>query len=158
MDYRPLSYFWVTEFSDNSAISQFNPDTGEENKAHPDWLPSKTDKEGMIVKDGKRVLAKTAYEVPEYFKGKRIIRIGWYPFSLSLAQKVYTASEKLVFVTEKRPVVINIEDGEEPICYRSHSIELKLKGGQVTYGPVIYILGVKGRPLRQINEQGEILA
>jgi len=31
MDNRPLTYFWVAEYSDGSALPQFDPKTGKEN-------------------------------------------------------------------------------------------------------------------------------
>lgn len=31
LGYRPLVYFWIAEYSDGSALSQFDPETGEEN-------------------------------------------------------------------------------------------------------------------------------
>lgn len=32
LGYRPLVYMWVAEYSDGSALPQFDPDTGEENR------------------------------------------------------------------------------------------------------------------------------
>jgi len=46
----------------------------------------------MVIKDGKKVLYQEAYPVPDHFKGKQIVRIGWYPFSPKLAAKVLDAT------------------------------------------------------------------
>lgn len=32
LDYRPLVYFWVAEYKDGTALPQFDPETGEENR------------------------------------------------------------------------------------------------------------------------------
>ena len=32
LGYRPLVYFWIAEYTDGSALPQFDPETGKENK------------------------------------------------------------------------------------------------------------------------------
>ena len=139
MKSRPLVFFWIAEFTDGTAVSQFDPDTGEEVKANPEWLPSKTN----------------TVPVPEHWKGKRVRRIGWYPFSLSLAKKVYGRSGTLCVPSFVKPVVVGLGDGEEPVCYRTHRIDLNLGTGGAAAGEAVYVLGVKGGKVLRINEDGE---
>jgi hypothetical protein len=155
VQYRPLTLFWIAEFSDGSALAQFEPETGKENRGHPDWLPSKTDENCMVEKDGEKVSHRVAYPVPRHLRGKRVVRIGWYPFNSELARKVLGATEKLVIPSEAKPVVIDLKGGEKPVCYRSHSLKLYTKDGGVEYGETVYVLGAKGGKTLHINEGGE---
>jgi hypothetical protein len=157
LQYRPLKFFWIAEFSDGTATAQFDPDTGEEVQGHPDWLPSKTDKNDMIVKDGENVPYREAHRIPQHFRGKRVVRIGWYPFSSELAKKILAASEKLVIPSKNKPVVIELKDGEEAVCYRSHEIKLQMRSGGVEYAETVYVLGIKGKKIFHMNEDGRIL-
>jgi len=157
MQYRPLRFFWIVEFSDGTALAQFDPESGEEVQAHPDWLPSKIDKNGMVEKDGEKLPYREAYPVPEHFSGKRVVRIGWYPFSSKLAAKVLGASRKLVIPSKNKPVVIELKDGEEAVCYRSHEIKLQMRSGGVEYAETVYVLGSKGKKIFRINENGAII-
>lgn len=155
MQYRPLGFFWIAEFSDGTATAQFDPDTGEEVQGHPDWLPSKTDENGMIVKDGEKVPYREAYPVPQHFRGKRVARISWYPFSAELAKKILAASGKLAIPSSAKALVVEVKDGEEPVCYRSHEIKLKMHSGGVEYAETVYVLGIKGKSLMYLDENGE---
>jgi hypothetical protein len=157
LQYRPLRFFWIAEFGDGTAAAQFDPDTGEEVQGHPDWLPSKTDENGMIVKDGEKVPCREAYPVPQHFRGKRVARIGWYPFSSELAKKILGTAGKLVISSKNKPVVIELKDGEEPVCYRSHSIKLQMCSGGMEYAETVYVLGIKGKKILCMNEDGRIL-
>lgn len=157
MQYRPLSLFWIAEFSDGSALAQFDPDSGVEVRAHPDWLPSKVDENGMIEKDGRRVPYREAYPVPEHFRNKTVKRLGWYPFSFDLARKVFNATGKAVLPTASESIAINIGPNDVPVCYRSHSIKLHVRGGGVEYAETVYVLGVKDKKILRISEGGEIL-
>jgi len=157
VQYRPLTLFWIAEFSDGTAISQFNPETGEEIQAHPDWLPSKVDKDGMIEKDGKKVPYREAYPVPEHFRNKTVKRLGWYPFNFDLARKVFNATGKAVLPTASKSIAINTNPNDEPVCYRSHEIRLHMKDGGAEYAETVYVLGAKGKKILRINENGEVI-
>lgn len=157
MQYRPLRFFWIAEFSDGTATAQFDPDTGKEVQGHPDWLPSKTDENGMIVKDGKKVPYREAYPVPPHLRGKRVVRIGWYPFKLDLLKKIFDATGKLVILSDNKPVVIELKDGEEPVCYRGCEIKLKTRSGGIEYAETVYVLGIKGGKIMQIGEGGNVI-
>jgi hypothetical protein len=155
LQYRPLRFFWIAEFSDGTATAQFNPDTGEEVQGHPDWLPSETDANGMIIKDGEKVPHREAYPVPQHFRGKQVARIGWYPFSAELAKKILGAAGKLAVPSDSKALVVTVKGGEEPVCYRRHSIKLKMRGGGVEYAETVYVLGIKGKSLNCLDENGK---
>jgi len=157
MQYRPLRFFWIVEFSDGTALAQFDPETGEEVQGHPDWLPSKIDEDGMIVKDGRKVPYRDAYPVPQHLQGKQVVRIGWYPFNPALAKKILDATGKLVIPSDAKYFVVELEDGDEPVCYRSHSIKLRVRSGGVEYAETVYVLGVKGGKIMQIDEGGNVV-
>jgi hypothetical protein len=157
LQYRPLRFFWIAEFSDGTATAQFDPDTGEEVQGHPDWLPSKTDDKGMTVEDGENGPYSEAYRVPQHLRGKQVIRLGWYPFSSELAKKIFWAAGNLSVPSGAKALVVEVKDGEEPVCYRSHSIKLNVRGGGVEYTETVYVLGIKGKKILQMNEKGRIL-
>ena len=157
MQYRPLTLFWIAEFSDGTALSQFDPDTGTENQAHPDWLPSKTDENGMVEKDGKKVTYREAYPIPQHFRNRTLKRLGWYPFSFSLAKRVYEATGKAVSPSASESIAINLGPDDKPICYRSHSIKLHTRSGGVEYAETVYVLGIEGEKILHIDEEGEVV-
>ena len=157
LQYRPLKFFWIAEFTDGTAVSQFDPDSGTENSGHPDWLPSKVDKDGMIIKDGKKVLYSEAYPIPKHFAGKEIKRIGWYPFSFSFTKKIFEKTGKFAVPTKFNPFVLELKGKEKPLCYRTHSIKINMRKGTIEYAELVYVLGIKGKTVKHINERGEIL-
>jgi hypothetical protein len=157
VQHRPLTLFWIAEFSDGSALAQFDPDTGKEVRAHPDWLPSKTDENGMIEKDGKKVPYREAYPIPEHFRNKTVKRLGWYPFNFDLARKVCSATGKAVLPTASESITINLSPDDRPVCYRSHEIKLHTRSGGVEYAETVYVLGVKGKRVLHIDENGEVI-
>jgi len=53
-----------------------------------------------------------------------------------------------------KALIVEVKNGEEPICYRSHSIKLKVSSGGVEYAETVYVLGVKGKSLMYLNENG----
>lgn len=157
MQYRPLRLFWIAEFSDGTALAQFDPETGVEVQAHPNWLPSKTDEKGRIEKDGEKIPHREAHPIPEHFRDKRVVRLGWYPFSSVYAKKIFGGTRKLVIPSDNKPVVIELMDGEEPVCYRSHSLKMKMRSGGVEYAETVYVLGIQGKEIFRIDEGGNIL-
>lgn len=145
LGYRPLVYMWIAEFSDGSALPQFDPETGKENKADPDWLPSA---------EGQPPIPK-----PEIFKKKKLVRIGWYPFTSDLSGKLLNSSEKsLVTIPTYNPSFsIELKNEDRPICYRTNSIKFSLRGG-VRRGETVYVLGKVGGKVLRIREDGSVEA
>jgi hypothetical protein len=111
----------------------------------------------MIVKDGRKVPYREAYPVPQHFRGKRVVRLGWYPFSSELAKKILGTAGRLVIPSSKKALVVEIEHGEEPVCYRSHSIRLRMRSGGVEYAETVYVLGIKGKKIFRMNEDGAMI-
>ena len=106
MSTNSLFFFWIAEFSDSTAISQFDPETGIENPGDSSWLPSKENSNPIVNKRGN-------------FAEKNIIRFGWYPFSFDFAQKVYRATGILAVPSERVPHIIDIKPSERLVAYRS---------------------------------------
>ena len=139
--YRPVCYFWIAEFRDGSALPQFDPETGKENEADPDWLPSRPDQ--PPIRKG------------PLFANKKLLRFGWYPFTLELADKILE-EEGLVVIPTKNPLhVVELKDGEKLIAYRTNAVKLSLPGG-VSRGETVYVLGKVGGEVSHIREDGSI--
>lgn len=141
LDYRPLCYMWIAEFEDGTAAAQFDPDTGKENKADPDWLPSA---------EGQPPIPKA-----QIWKEKRIVRFGWYPFSVQLAQKILEAQNIVVIPTNNPVHVLELKKGDQPVAYRTNSVKLNLGGG-VSRGETVYMLGKAGAKILGIHEDGSV--
>lgn len=143
LNYRPLTFFWIAEFSDDSALPQFDPETGKENKADPDWLPSKPDQPPIPT--------------AEIWKEKRIVRFGWYPFSLELAKKINNRIEdtQIVIPTCNHSHVIKLRKGEKVIAHRTNAINFSLCGG-ISRGETVYVLGKVGEKVLRIREDGSV--
>jgi hypothetical protein len=63
LGYRPLVYFWIAEYTDGSALPQFDPETGKENRFsevdHPKlkrfgWYPFSLKLAQQILKGEKK--------------------------------------------------------------------------------------------------------
>jgi hypothetical protein len=140
LGYCPLTYFWIAEFTDGSALAQFDPDTGKENKADPDWLPS----------------AEGQPQVPkaEVWKIKTIRRFGWYPFTAQFAEKVESATKQSAIVSFNPHYRITLKEGEKLVAYRSNTVRYGFHSGIVLGRETQYILGKKGGKLKSIMEDG----
>jgi hypothetical protein len=141
LDCRPLTFFWIAEFSDGSALPQFDPETGKENKADPDWLPS-VPRQPPIAKDA-------------VFVDKKLVRFGWYPFTIELAGKISETQGVVVIPTANPSHVVELKDGEKLIAYRTNAIKLSLHGG-VSRGETVYVLGKVPGKVLHICEDGSV--
>lgn len=141
LNYRPLCYFWVAEFSDGSALPQFDPETGKENKADPDWLPS-VEGQPPVAKD-------------PVFLNKKLVRFGWYPFTCKLAGKILEAEGIVVIPRNSPSHVVDLKDCEKLIACRTNAIKFGLRGG-VSRGETVYVLGKAGGKVLRIREDGSI--
>jgi hypothetical protein len=68
LGYRPLVYFWIAEYTDGSALPQFDPETGRENRFSEvyhrklerfGWYPFTSELAQKIMKAGKLVVIPT---------------------------------------------------------------------------------------------------
>ena len=126
LGYRPLVYFWIAEYTDSSALPQFDPETGKENRF------SEVD--------------------PQKLK-----RFGWYPFTPQLAHRILE-SERTVVVPSKNPsYTITVENGDRLVAYRTNTVRLQMLKGAVVNGETVYVLGVEGGKVLQINEEGNLV-
>ena len=126
LGYRPLVYFWISEYTDGFALPQFDPETGRENKF------SEVDHQ-------------------------KLKRFGWYPFSLKLAQKILTGKKIRVIPTRNRSYTVTVEKGDRLVAYRTNTIKLHTRKGGVDHGKTVYVLGVEGEKILQINEEGNVI-
>jgi hypothetical protein len=123
--YRPLVYFWIAEYTDGSALPQFDPETGRENRFS---------------------------EVDQ----RKLERFGWYPFSLKLAQQILKGEKKGVIPTRNLSYTVTVEKGDRLVAYRTNTIKLQMRKG-VDHGGTVYVLGVEGGKVLQINEEGKAI-
>ena len=126
LGYRPLVYFWIAEYTDGSALPQFDPETGRENKF------SEVDHQ-------------------------KLKRFGWYPFSLKLAQKILKTEKTVVIPTKNQSYTVTVEKGDRLVAYRTNTIKLHTRKGGVDHGKTVYVLGVEGEKILQINEEGNVI-
>lgn len=126
LGYRPLVYFWIAEYTDGSALPQFDPETGRENRF------SEVDHQ-------------------------KLHRFGWYPFSLKLAQQILKGEKKGVIPTRNRSYTVTVEKGDRLVAYRTNTIKLHTRKGGVDHGKTVYVLGVEGGKVLQINEEGKAI-
>jgi len=126
LGYRPLVYFWIAEYTDGSALPQFDPETGRENR------------------------------FKEVNHGK-LHRFGWYPFSLKLAQKILSGEKVRVIPTRNPSYTLTVEKGDRLVAYRSNTVRLQMRKGGVDHEETVYVLGVEGGKILQINEEGNVV-
>jgi len=120
---RPLVYFWIAEYSDGSALPQFDPETGKEN----------------LFRDVEQLKLK---------------RFGWYPFSTELAEKIFEASGLIVIPSNNSPYSVELKKGQKLVAHRANTIKLH-SVGRIERAETIYVLGVEGGKILQVNESGE---
>jgi len=126
LGYRPLIYFWIAEYTDGSALPQFDPETGKENR----------------------------FSEIEHQKLKRF---GWYPFSPELAQKILKNEKTVVVPTANQSYTVTVGKGDRLVAYRINTVKLQMRKGGVVHGETFYVLGIKGKPLRYLAENGKEL-
>ena len=126
LGYRSLVYFWIAEYTDGSALPQFDPETGRENRFS---------------------------EVDQ----RELDRFGWYPFSLKLAQKILSGEKVRVIPTRNPSYTLTVEKGDRLVAYRSNTVRLQMRKGGVDHEETVYVLGVEGGKILQINEEGNVV-
>ncbi len=126
LGYRPLVYFWIAEYTDGTALPQFDPETGEENR-----------------------FADVDHE--------KLERFGWYPFTPKLARKILKDEMTAVIPTRNPPYTVTLEKGDGLVAYRTNTIRLHTWRGGVDHEGTVYVLGVKGGKILQINEEGNVI-
>jgi len=126
LGYRPLVYFWIAEYTDGSALPQFDPETGRENRF------SEIDHQ-------------------------KLRRFGWHPFSPELAQKILKTEKTVVVPTRNPSYTVSVKEDEELVAYRTNTVKLRIQKGGVDHGETVYVLGVEGGKIMQINEEGNVI-
>ena len=87
----------------------------------------------------------------------RLHRFGWYPFSPKLAQKILETEKTIVMSTKNQPYTVTLEKGDRLVAYRTSTFRLQMRKGGVEHGKTVYVLGVEGGKVLQINEEGELI-
>jgi hypothetical protein len=126
LGYRPLVYFWIAEYDDGSALPQFDPETGRENRFS---------------------------EVDQL----KLRRFGWHPFSLKLAQKILKTEETVVVPTRNPSYTVSVEKDDRLVAYRTNTVRLQMRKEGVDHEETVYVLGVEGGKILQINEEGNMI-
>lgn len=141
LSYRPLVFFWIAQFADGTALAQFDPQTGRENKADPDWLPS----------------AKGQPKIPKspIYREKQLVKVGWYPFNRNFAAKVMIANGKIVIPTTNVSHTMNVKAGDRILLKRENTIKFNLSG-QETRRETVYVVGIIGKKVLRISEEGGV--
>jgi len=142
LGYCPLVFFWLVEFSDGTALAQFDPETGKENKADPEWLPSAPN-QPPIPKD-------------MVYTTRKLVRFSWVPFSDGLALKVLGATGQIVVSTDNPIYSIDLKDGDRLVAYRTNLVHYGLKTCSVHGRETIYVFGRAGEKLMLIHEDGSV--
>jgi hypothetical protein len=126
LGYRPLVYFWIAEYDDGSALPQFDPETGRENRFS---------------------------EVDQL----KLRRFGWHPFSLKLAQKRLKTEETVVVPNRNPSYTVSVEKDDRLVAYRTNTVRLQMRKEGVDHEETVYVLGVEGGKILQINEEGNMI-
>jgi len=91
-----------------------------------------------------------------YVDQTRLKRFGWYPFSESMAQKIFKENGLVVIPTNLSSHVIELKKEEKLIAKRENTIQYIPLTGEVVERKIVYILGVENGVINRIREDGSI--
>ena len=146
---------WIAEFTDGTVVPQFDPHTGKENKADPDWLPSKTVSMASVSDYDKETLI-------GHLKDKeiKVKKLGWHNFSPKLATMLQAHGQPVKSTYPPISVVVDVKEDEELVAARRMQKKWGLAGEKIYLdrgtGPTVYILGIKDKAYIFISEDGTI--
>ena len=169
MPVRPLVFMWIAEFTDGTVVPQFDPKTGKENKADPDWLPSAptpAEEQALPIKIAALAL-KGARKVDEKSivgqlkkKGVQVKRFGWHNFSPKLAAMLQVHGHPVQSTYPPISVVLDVKEDEQLVAARRMQKKWGLAGGKIYLdrgtGPTVYVLGIKDKAYIFVSEDGTI--
>ena len=116
------------------------------------WVAEYTDGTGLAQFDpetGKENLFKNV-------DLKRLKRFGWYPFSEELARKVFEAEGLIVVPSSLKPYVVDLDDGDRLVVKRENVLRYFVDSGGVANREIVYVLGVEGKRILRIHEDGSV--
>ena len=87
----------------------------------------------------------------------KLQRFGWHPFSLKLAQQILKGEKKGVLPTRNPSYTVTVEEDDKLVAYRTNTIKLHTRKGGVNHEETVYVLGVEGGKILQINEEGNVI-
>lgn len=86
----------------------------------------------------------------------KLVRFGWFPFTFSLAKKIYQKTRLVVIPSNNPPHIIELKKDRKLIAKRENTIKLNPKTGGISREETIYVLGKVGGKLLHIKEDGSI--
>jgi hypothetical protein len=86
---------------------------------------------------------------------QKLHRFGWYPFSLKLAQQILKAEKTVVIPTTNPSYTVTLGKGDRLVAHRTNAIKLRVRSGGVEHAETVYVLGIKGKSLMYLDENGE---
>lgn len=84
----------------------------------------------------------------------KLKRFGWYPFTVDLAQKILKTEKLVVFPAQNRSYSVSLKSGDRLVAYRTNTVKLPARNCGIRHGETVYVLGVEGKKVLQINEEG----
>ncbi|MCK5563575.1 hypothetical protein KAI30_05315 [Candidatus Bathyarchaeota archaeon] len=88
---------------------------------------------------------------------QKLKRFGWYPFAPKLTQKILKG-EKIIVIPTRNPLyTVRLVRGDKVVAYRTNTIKMHRQRGGVDHGETVYVLGVEGGKILQINEEGNVV-
>jgi hypothetical protein len=88
---------------------------------------------------------------------QKLKQFGWYPFTSQLAQKIMKAAKTVVTPTNNPLYTVTLDEGDRLVAYRTNTVRLCMRKGKVNYASTVYVLGIKGKKILQIDEEGNIV-
>ena len=87
----------------------------------------------------------------------KLERFGWYPFSPKLAQKILKSEQVRVTPTGNPAYTVTVKNGDRLVAHRTNTVKLQMHKAGVCHGQTIYVLGVEGGKILQIDEEGRLV-
>jgi len=85
----------------------------------------------------------------------RLVSFGWFPFTFSLAKKIYIKNGLVAIPSNNPPHIIELKKGDKLIAKRENTIVFSLKDG-IRREETVYVLGVEGGKILRIKEDGAV--
>jgi len=86
----------------------------------------------------------------------RVKRFGWYPFNEDLAEKIFEAEGLIVVPSAFKHCVVELEAGDKLVAKRENVLRYFVDSGEVASREVVYVLGVEGKQILRIHEDGKV--
>ncbi|PVX24524.1 MAG: hypothetical protein CW691_07350 [Candidatus Bathyarchaeum sp.] len=88
---------------------------------------------------------------------QKLCRFGWYAFSPKLTKKILETEKTVVIPTSNRSYSVTLERNDKLVAYRTNTIKLQTRKSGIGYGETVYVLGIEGKKVIQIDEGGNVV-